>query len=624
MCCEIAERAGYEWVWLDTCCIDKTSSAELSEAINSMFFWYLSADICYAYLFDVSDHDDPRERGSSFRRSKYHRRGWTLQELIAPTSVLFLSQAWNTIGSKHSLLEPLVEVTGIDADILLGLEKMTHVSVAGRMSWAAKRETTRVEDRAYSLLGLFGISMPIIYGEGPRAFMRLQQEILKQDPDESLFAWGRIYPSLDAAYDTLQTGLASINVIHVASQESLWDGLLAPNPDVFAQSGKIKQVSGTTMAARLRLPGWHPPIYTFTSHGLHLRLAVSVDHITIRLPQNKEVVEVYVYTAVLACEDEDGYPIVLFLSDGEVHTSWRSPNFEFSHLGLQFGQPRKLYRGARVTSWPGSEEHVENPGLRVTPDVRLFGYTMHRFHPVLYPKYAVREVHVTHKLTNDRLNFSNWLKKACPGKYASAEPRYSFHIPQWVLNRLRSYHGFVQAAPTPYGDGISLVIQTVDQSSRSRASAELFNASTKERLIFSAGRGCTCSSTLHWLGLKVLPLNAVEALSGKKVVSDLDAYGPPAQRAGIDSDDEDEPYIGTSHACRFSQLHSHSARHHIDLTGFEDTPRQIVFAVGEDRAIHIDLTNLDPSSRKAAPIDEHRFSVMVALEGFELDEPYTL
>ncbi|KAI0642560.1 hypothetical protein C8Q79DRAFT_219108 [Trametes meyenii] len=234
MCCEIAERAGYEWVWPDTCCIAKTSSAELSEAINSMLFWYLSADICYAYLLYVSDHDDPRERGSSFRRSKYHKRGWTLQELIAPTSVIFLSRAWNTIGSKHSLLETLVETTGTDGDVLLGPEKMTNVSVAGRMPWAAKRETTRVEDRAYSLLGLFGISMPIIYGEGHRAFMRLQQEILKQDPDESLFAWGRIYPSLDAARDMLQAGPMGISVVHIAGQESLWDGLLAPNPDVFA------------------------------------------------------------------------------------------------------------------------------------------------------------------------------------------------------------------------------------------------------------------------------------------------------------------------------------------------------------------------------------------------------
>ncbi|KAI0642559.1 hypothetical protein C8Q79DRAFT_219022 [Trametes meyenii] len=276
------------------------------------------------------------------------------------------------------------------------------------------------------------------------------------------------------------------------------------------------------MTARLKFPGWHPPIYTFTSHGLHLRLAVSIDPITLRLPQNdpsKPAMEVHAYVAVLACEDEDGYPIVLFLSDIGVRASWSSRSFEFAHLGLQFGQPRKFYRRARLMSWPGSKNQVEQSGSRTTTDIRLFGFTMHRFRPVLYPNYAVREVHVTHKLTNDWLNFSNWLKKARPGRFASPEPQYAFHIPQWVLNRLRSYHGFVQVTSMPYGDGVSLIIQTADQDSRSRASAELFNASTKERLIFSAGRGCTCSSTLHWLGPKVLPPDAVSALSGKKVVT---------------------------------------------------------------------------------------------------------
>ncbi len=189
--CIQAKKDGYEYIWIDTCCIDKSSSAELSEAINSMYRWYKEAAICYAYLSDVlsSEVEDPWHNRSRFRKSRWFTRGWTLQELIAPRQLIFLSESWTELGTKTELVKLISDITTIDRDILLsGNIGRSTVSVARRMSWAARRITTRVEDRAYSLLGIFDVNMPLLYGEGYKAFIRLQEEILKQTDDESIFA----------------------------------------------------------------------------------------------------------------------------------------------------------------------------------------------------------------------------------------------------------------------------------------------------------------------------------------------------------------------------------------------------------------------------------------------------
>ena len=191
-CCELAERQGFKWVWIDTCCIDKTSSAELSEAINSMFRYYSLSEICYAFLKDV--HAEGAFKGypesPPFQRSRWHTRGWTLQELIAPQTVIFLSSDWCPLGSKVDLAASLELATGIPAGLLRLERDITDFSIAQRMSWAAMRETTRVEDEAYSLLGIFDIVMPTLYGEGRKAFRRLQEEIMRQSVDPTLFGWG--------------------------------------------------------------------------------------------------------------------------------------------------------------------------------------------------------------------------------------------------------------------------------------------------------------------------------------------------------------------------------------------------------------------------------------------------
>jgi hypothetical protein len=268
-CVEQAVKDGFEWVWIDTCCIDKSSSAELSEAINSMFNWYKEAQVCYAYLSDVLyypqlsgvslegwevedfadgvggdgegeenstsedgevDEEEGEEGGgadeySSFRSSNWFTRGWTLQELLAPSELVFFDSHWRTIGERNEIWELVKEITGIN------VYDWRRSSVAQKMSWASKRETTRIEDRAYSLMGLFGVNMPPLYGEREKAFIRLQLEILRISDDESIFAW--------------------------RDSNDLSGGLLALSPNAFQLSG-----------SRSRLEGNDQPPYWMTNKGL--------------------------------------------------------------------------------------------------------------------------------------------------------------------------------------------------------------------------------------------------------------------------------------------------------------------------------------------------------------------
>ena len=173
-CGQRALDDGLQYFWCDMCCIDKTSSAELTEAINSMFRWYRNAARCYVYLQDVSKQD-PEE---VFRSSRWFTRGWTLQELIAPGSVEFFSREGSQLGDKAVLEREIHEITGIDIRALRG-QPLSKFSVEDRLSWAKGRQTTREEDETYCLLGLFDIHMPLIYGEGRKAFLRLNEEINK-------------------------------------------------------------------------------------------------------------------------------------------------------------------------------------------------------------------------------------------------------------------------------------------------------------------------------------------------------------------------------------------------------------------------------------------------------------
>jgi Heterokaryon incompatibility protein (HET) len=191
-CGEQAGRDDLQYFWIDTCCIDKSSSTELQEAINSMFRWYRNAAKCYVYLADVSRpaSDSDSKPGqlpweSSFRESRWFTRGWTLQELVAPALVEFFSKEGKKLGNRRSLERHIHEVTGIPIKALRG-SSLSDFSIAERMLWVANRETTRKEDKAYSLLGIFDVYMPLIYGEGTeKALKRLREEIDKASKGKS-------------------------------------------------------------------------------------------------------------------------------------------------------------------------------------------------------------------------------------------------------------------------------------------------------------------------------------------------------------------------------------------------------------------------------------------------------
>jgi hypothetical protein len=262
--CALARTQGLRHVWVDTCCIDKRSSSELSEAINSMFRWYLNSSICYAYLEDVSDESlrgpwDTEMNNFILRdalgRSRWFTRGWTLQELIAPKDVVFYSRIWSEFGSKESLIDFISLITGINEDILrCGIDKrQTHTSsaeflnlwwekkissksVATRMSWFGDRQTTRPEDVAYSLLGIFGVQMPLLYGEdnfdGPIAIplLRMQTgaEIYFRDPGVGPTVVNYDKVTEDDLMDTSQSHSTEI----VRSTESLPLRTAIPHPRV--------------------------------------------------------------------------------------------------------------------------------------------------------------------------------------------------------------------------------------------------------------------------------------------------------------------------------------------------------------------------------------------------------
>ena len=183
-CAERAACDGISYFWIDTCCIDKTSSTELTEAINSMYKWYQNATKCYVYMSDVLALDGNGssvaecEWQSAFQNSTWFTRGWTLQELIAPTVVEFFSAEKRLLGNKKSLEQQIHERTKIPVDALKG--NLLQFDITERMSWATNRQTTHEEDAVYCMFGIVNVHMSPIYGEGwQHAMARLEQELQK-------------------------------------------------------------------------------------------------------------------------------------------------------------------------------------------------------------------------------------------------------------------------------------------------------------------------------------------------------------------------------------------------------------------------------------------------------------
>ncbi|KAI1325475.1 HET-domain-containing protein [Xylariaceae sp. FL0255] len=253
--CEMTKEYNLEYLWVDTNCIDKVSSADLSEAINSMFKWYAKAAICFAYLADVNvdnywGNNPERFYRRCIKTSRWFTRGWTLQELIAPHHIEFFSDNWTCIGSRISLSFTIHQITGIEEQYLDGSGSFRHASIASRMSWAARRKTSRIEDMAYALLGIFDIHMPLLYGEGEGAFIRLQEEILKVSTDQSIFAWEFV---------------AQKDWEEEFEPHPSWVSVLAPSPICFRNSRDIKKTSHAGSPGALE-------IWTMTNLGLTMHL----------------------------------------------------------------------------------------------------------------------------------------------------------------------------------------------------------------------------------------------------------------------------------------------------------------------------------------------------------------
>jgi hypothetical protein len=240
--CLQAAREGIKYVWVDTNCIDKTSSAELSEAINSMFRWYRHSKVCYVYLADIDTPVEEDSTRAAFRSSRWFTRGWTLQELLAPENVVFYSKDWTLIGTKQELCEHISAATGVHQIYLQNPEILFSASIARRISWMSNRVTTRIEDLAYCMLGIFDINMALLYGEGQKAFLRLQEEIIRVSDDQSIFCWGYSPPYVPTS----------------------WWNILAPHPAAFRHSGNyIPQPEDGSFTS-----------YSITNAGLSLTLPI--------------------------------------------------------------------------------------------------------------------------------------------------------------------------------------------------------------------------------------------------------------------------------------------------------------------------------------------------------------
>jgi len=265
MTCRLALEHGFSYVWSDTCCIDKSSSAELSEAINSMYSYYTHSEWCIAYLDDVEfDETQPDvffRASRTLSRSAWFSRGWTLQELIAPLKLTFYAKSWNTIGTKADLFKEISIASNITEKVLRNREAISAVGVSEKMSWAAKRVTTRPEDEAYSLMGIFGVNMATLYGEGKSsAFRRLQLEILRTSTDHTLFAW---------------------------ESETVNGDMLAPSVSCFSNGASYEpRYYPRILIGRLDLM----PNYEMTNAGLR-----------IQLPLRREPERTGLYSAFLAC-----------------------------------------------------------------------------------------------------------------------------------------------------------------------------------------------------------------------------------------------------------------------------------------------------------------------------------
>lgn len=352
--CFQAANHGLEYVWVDTCCIDKSSSAELSEAINSMYEWYRQSDICYAYLDDVhGGASSAVENGADpvvFTSSQWFTRGWTLQELLAPLKLKFYGVDWMFLGDRTDLSKLVSKRTRIPEDIVENPSRVRYASIASRMSWAAGRQTTRIEDVAYSLLGIFNVNIPLLYGEGKKAFIRLQEEILRESDDQTIFAWE--YDEGDCP-------------------EGYWfPGPLADSPARFAQSGDIIPLPNNAE----REP------YTMTNKGLRIEVLLSGTTHS-RMP-----------IAILNCRHDNDFSGLLGIylkatSSPPTSTYMRAPGKELALCRPSQVDSAHTETIHLIKKYPGTDTllHSHETCILSCESIRSYGFHLTEVAPIQFP-----------------------------------------------------------------------------------------------------------------------------------------------------------------------------------------------------------------------------------------------
>jgi hypothetical protein len=330
---------------------------ELSEAINSMMKWYDSAQVCYVYLSDVpTAEEDPYIPRSSFRRSQWFSRGWALQELLAPNQVEFYDQNWEEIGTKRSLEDLIKLITGISR-----IFNYREASVAEKMSWASARETTIIEDEAYCLLGIFDINMPLLYGEGRKAFTRLQIEIVNSSEDDSIFAW---------------EGYAGC-------------GLLAPSPAMFRRSHDIFRALDDPQRHQHSASPKGVRLESFTTRFSTKNFKLSKSK-TILFPMNCA-------RLVVSKVDSRVESLALELYKDESETVWRRDSWRrknklalISKHDYSFGDRKTFY--VPQTRWAQLEGHESLPDYQ-RPSIPVF---------VEFPSLSQYSMYLSEKLTSKK------------------------------------------------------------------------------------------------------------------------------------------------------------------------------------------------------------------------------
>jgi len=368
-----------------------------------MFRWYRNADRCYAYLSDVKEV-------TQLEHSRWFTRGWTLQELVAPKTVRFYNSDWKHLGSKPELQVELQRLTGIDAEVLITGDLDT-VSTARRMSWAVNRQTTRPEDLAYSLMGIFGVNMPLLYGEGRKAFARLQEEVLKISADQSLFAWG------------LQSKVATVNEFlrgFRAPSTSEMYGLLADSPSEFTFADRIHVLEDTQFTL--------PPIVS--SSGVRIELQVK------RLRQQE------IQFAVLYCTLKDNFKYYLGIPIMPWGERWVArfgepvliavADLVTANSKVPFCNPSVLFVKAPPLT-PKAAKTSDTLALVQVPSTYKDHYLLERVETSKYTDYSAKDQTFTIPEDKDALHAVFY--------FAPAKPDPLQLFPSLHYERLKSRHG---------------------------------------------------------------------------------------------------------------------------------------------------------------------------------------